>query len=283
MKQKSYNINLPILSRPPDAIAIDLDGTLLNSQTQISERNSRAIKKCLERGIPVVIATSRPARLLKRLLGVELMNRCSLVLQNGAIGIGAPPLSGRIKEIIPPKLTRDIIAAILKMEPEMHITVELEGYAFGTNHPRQPDELWNINSATPDMQLPLEIALLDEVTKIAAGGLKRDISHVADAISRRYDKSISVVPANEMTFLNITSKSANKPDTLRRLLMSRKISLDNVIAFGDDIPDVALLSACGIPIAVANAVPEVKAIAEYCTASNDEDGVAVALETILNF
>ncbi|MHB8104267.1 MAG: HAD hydrolase family protein, partial [Dehalococcoidales bacterium] len=118
MKQKSNKINLPVLRRPPDAIAIDLDGTLLNSQTQISARNSQAIKKCLERGIPIVIATSRPARLLRRLLGVELMNQCSLLIQNGAIGIGAPPLSGRIKEKIPSKLTRDVIASILEMEPE---------------------------------------------------------------------------------------------------------------------------------------------------------------------
>ncbi|MHB8104268.1 MAG: HAD hydrolase family protein, partial [Dehalococcoidales bacterium] len=163
-----------------------------------------------------------------------------------------------------------------------HITVELEGYAFGTNYPRQPDDLWKINSATPDMQLPLETALLDEVTKIAAGGLKRDISHVANAIAQRYGKSISVVPANGMTFLNITSKAATKPNTLRKLLRSKRISFDNVIAFGDDIPDVAMMSVCGFPIAVANAGPEVKAVTEYCTASNDEDGIAIALETILN-
>ncbi len=272
-----------MLRRPPDAIAIDLDGTLLNSQTQITARNSQAIKKCLGRGIPVVIATSRPARLLRRLLGAELMNLCSLVLQNGVIGIGAPPLAGHIKETIPPKLIREIIAAILEMEPEMHLTIELEGYEFGTNHPRQPDDLWKINSATPEMQLSLETALGEEITKIAAGGLNRDVSHVASAISQRFGKSISVIPANEMTFLNITSKAATKPDTLRRLLASQNISLDNVIAFGDDIPDVAMLAVCGIPIAVANAVPEVKAITEYCTASNDEDGIALALETILNF
>lgn len=274
-------IKLPVLSRPPDAIAIDLDGTLLNSQTQISARNSQAIQKCLARGIPIIIATSRPARLLKRLLGTELMNRCSLVIQNGAIGSGAPPLSGRVKEIVPTQLAKDVIANILKLEPEMRLTVELEGYAFGTNRPRQPDELWKTNSATPEMQWTLEKALLEEVTKIAAGGLGRNISHVAEAVSQRYNKTISVVPANDMTFLNITSKSATKPATMLRLLASNKLSLDNVIAFGDDIPDVDMLQACGIPIAVANAVPEVKAVTDYCTASNDADGVAIALEKIL--
>jgi Cof subfamily protein (haloacid dehalogenase superfamily) len=281
MKQQR-DIKLPVLSRLPNAIAIDLDGTLLNTQTQVSSRNLSAIIKCLERSIPIVIATSRPARLLRRLIGEELMNRCSLVFQNGAIGIGAPPLSGRIKEIISPEVMLTMIAAILEAEPEARLTIELEGYAFGTNRPRQPEELWRINSATPDMQLTLEEVINQEPTKLAVGGLERELSHIVQELSRYFGDVISVVPANDMTFLNITSKKATKPDTLRRLLMSHRLSLDNVIAFGDDVPDIDMMKACGISIAVANAVPEVKAVTRYRTASNDKDGVALALEKILN-
>jgi Cof subfamily protein (haloacid dehalogenase superfamily) len=281
MKQEP-DIRLPVLSRLPDAVAIDLDGTLLNSQTQISSRNSIVLEKCLVRGIPVVITTSRATRSVYRLLGAELTNRCSLVVQNGAIGIGAPPLTGHIKEIIPPGVMRAIISTILEMEPEAHLTIELEGYAFGTNRPRQPEELWQINSATPDMQLSLEDALSKEPSKMAVGGLGRDLSHIVQAVSLQFGDVISVVPANNLTFLNITSNKATKSDTLRRLLVSRQLSLDNVIAFGDDIPDVDMMKTCGIPVAVANAVPEVKAVTKYCTASNDEDGVALALEKILN-
>jgi Cof subfamily protein (haloacid dehalogenase superfamily) len=272
---------LPEFHKRPDAIALDLDGTLLDSQGRLSARSSRAIENCLQRGIPVVIATSRPARSVRRLIGAELMGRCSLVLQNGAIGIGVAPLNGKIKEIIPPELVREVIRTILDMEPEMRITIELEGYRFGTNSPREPASLWEVNSATPDMQLPLEFVLDDGPTKIAASGLNRDISHVARGISERFRDSISVVPTNDMTFLNITSKKATKPDTLKKLLDSRQIPMENVIAFGDDIPDIGLLEACGIPVAVANACPEVKASARYCTAANDEDGVAFVLEKIL--
>lgn len=281
MKQNKTAVNLPTLRHPPDAIAIDLDGTLLNNESTLSERNFKALEKCLAGGIPVVIATSRPARSVRRLVGTEIMSRCSLVLQNGAIGIGNPPLSGHIKEKIATELARDIITTISEIEPEIRITIELEGYGFGTNHPRNPDELWEVNSATPDMQLSLEKALTDEPTKIAAGGLNRKISHIANAISKRFGNDISVVPSNEMTFLNITSKTATKQDTLRRLLDSQNTSLDNVIAFGDDVPDIDMLSACGISIAVANAVPEVKEVADYCTASNDDDGVAIVLERII--
>jgi Cof subfamily protein (haloacid dehalogenase superfamily) len=280
-KQGKNQVILPEFHKRPGAITLDLDGTLLNSRGLLSVRNSKAIDECLQKGIPIVVATSRPARSVRRLIGAELMGRCSLVMQNGAIGIGVAPLSGNINEIIPSFLVRKIIDTILKREPEMHITVELEGYRFGTNNPRDPESLWEVNSATPDMQLPLEAVIDDGPTKIAAGGLNRDISHVADEISERYNDVISVVPTYDMTFLNITSKKATKPDTLHRLLSSQHISLENVIAFGDDIPDIGLLAACGISVAVANACPEVKAAARYCTAGNDDDGVAIVLEKIL--
>ena len=281
MKQNEAPLNLPVFTRPPDAVAIDLDGTLFDSRTQLSERNRNAIDECIARGIPIIIATSRPARSVRRFLGEELMDNCSLVLQNGTIARAVPPLSGYIKETLSPELTRQIIEVVLELEPDMRITVELEGYEFGTNRPRDPDELWAVNSATPDMQLSLEAALAGSPTKIAGGGLGRDLSHVANAVSRQFGDSVSVIPADAMTFLNIISINASKPEALRKLLGSQKLSLDNVVAFGDDIPDVGLLTACGIPIAVANAVPEVMAVARYTTASNDDDGVAVALEIML--
>jgi Cof subfamily protein (haloacid dehalogenase superfamily) len=274
-------LNLPTFESTPGAVAIDLDGTLLNSRSQLSERNRLALDGCIARGIPIIIATSRPARTTRRLFGDELLNRCSLVLMNGAFARAAPPLSGIIRETLPSAVIKDIIRLTLDMEPEARVTLELDGYEFGTNRPRDPDELWKVNAATPDMQLSLEQALSGSPSKIAVGGLGRDLSTVADEISRQFGDLLSVVPANERTFLNITSTRATKPETLRRLLYSRQISMSDVVAIGDDIPDLGMLIACGISIAVANAVPEVMAAAKYQTANNDDDGVAIVLEWIL--
>ena len=81
--------------------------------------------------------------------------------------------------------------------------------------------------------------------------------------------------------INIVSTKTSKPSALQRLLDSQQISLGDIVAFGDDIPDVGMLEACGVSIAVANAVPEVKAVANYQTASNDDDGIAIVLEQML--
>jgi Cof subfamily protein (haloacid dehalogenase superfamily) len=273
--------SLPEFTSPPDAVAIDLDGTLFDSNTCLSKRNREALERCISQSIPVVIATSRPVRSVLRFCGEELVNACSRILQNGAIAIAAPPLSGEFREPLTSELAHEIIDFILEIEPEMHITVEMEGYEFGTNTPREPDSLWEINSATPEMQLTIETALTRTPAKIAAGGLSRDIYHVAESLIDNFRDHISVVPVNDKTFLNITSKKATKPNALRKLLGSQQERLENVVAFGDDYPDLDMLEICGISIAVANAIPELKAAARFHTASNDDDGVAVALERML--
>lgn len=63
---------LPFFPKVPKAIAIDLDGTLLDSQTRLSPRSRLALENCLELGIPVIIATSRPARIFKRIFPEDL-------------------------------------------------------------------------------------------------------------------------------------------------------------------------------------------------------------------
>lgn len=274
-------MNLPTFSIPPRAIAIDLDGTLLNSQTLISGRNRRAVEACLEQGIPVIIATQRAARTVRRILGEELCDRCSLVLLGGALAIAAPPLSGYFREIIVPALAKNIIEVILDTEPGVRIIAETGGYQFGTNKPLDTDKLWIVHAATPDMQLPLDLALADGSVKIAVDGQNHNLSCVITAISQQFGNSISVIPSNGNTFLNITNSEASKPKALKRLLNSKQISVDDMVAIGDDIPDLDMLATCGISIAMGNAVPEVKATTSYQTASNDKDGVAIVLEKIL--
>jgi Cof subfamily protein (haloacid dehalogenase superfamily) len=274
------SLKLPEFKTLPRAIAIDLDGTLLDSRTQLSERNRRALERCIERGIPVVIATSRPARIFNRIFPTDLVEKCSYVLMNGAVAKGNPPLSGYIKETLPDTVLRGIIDCALGFDPSCHITLEIEGYEFAVNWEVDYSILWQRNSATPEMVLTLEEGLKRQSCKVALSG--KDISGLAESLTERFGSSLSVVVAKlGSPLLNITAKTATKPFALRRLLTPHGISLDEVLAFGDDLPDVGMLLACGIPVAMANAFPEVKTICRYHTASNDEDGVALVLEKML--
>lgn len=272
---------LPVFHKMPGAVAIDLDGTLLNSDTELSERSRNAIEACLTQGIPVVIATSRALRTVQRITGDSLWGRCSLILMNGALALGMPPLSGEFREQLPPEIARNAIDLMMSMGPDARLTIELEGWEFGTNWNSSPEELWQRNAATQDMVLTLEEAMVRGPAKIAASRMGKDVSDLANALSQQFGDMISVIPANDMTFLNIVSIRTSKSEALRKLLLSRDIPLEEVLAFGDDVPDIDLLAACGIPVAMANSVPELRMITRYITASNDEDGVAVVLEKML--
>lgn len=274
-------LRLPVFHELPRAVAIDLDGTLLNSETKLSERNRTAIEACLTRGIPVVIATSRPARTIRRVIGDSLWDKCSLIIMNGAMAWGVPPLSGEFREPFPPEIARGAIGLLMNMGPDVRLYIELEGWEFGTNWNSSPEELWQRNAATQDMVLTLDEALVRGPVKIAASRMGKDVSDLANAVSQQFGDMVSVIPANDMTLLNIVSIRTSKSEALRKLLLSRDILLDDVLAFGDDIPDIDLLAACGIPVVMANSVPEVRAVTRYTTASNDEDGVAIVLEKML--
>jgi Cof subfamily protein (haloacid dehalogenase superfamily) len=274
-------INIPTFDRIPGAIAVDLDGTLLNSRTQLSVRNRVAIRGCVARGIPVIIVTSRPIRTLRRLVGHDLANICSLVVMNGAVALAAHPLSGEFREVLPARAARGIVDLLVSIEPEVRVTVEIEGWEFGANWTADAEMLWRFNAATPDMVMPVDEALTRNTAKIAASRGGGDVSDLAVEVSRQYSDVVSVVPANGMTFLNILSIRASKSAALRHLLLSREIAMDDVLAFGDDIPDVDLLASCGTAVAMANAVPEVLSLCRYSTTGNDNDGVAVVLERVL--
>ena len=274
-------MNIPTFDRIPGAIAVDLDGTLLTNRAQLSERNCMAVRGCVARGIPVVIATSRPIRTLRRLVGNDLTNICSLVVMNGAVALTTPPLSGEFREVLPTGVARGIVDLLVGMGPEVRVTVEIEGWEFGANWAADADTLWRFNAATPDMVMSVDEALSRNPAKIAASRGGSNVSALAAEVSRRYDDIVSVVPANGMTFLNILSIRASMSGALRHLLLSREIAMADVLAFGDDIPDVDLLASCGTAVAMANAVPEVLSLCRYSTTSNYDDGVAVVLERVL--
>ncbi len=272
---------LPSFEVLPRAIAVDLDGTLLNSQAQLSERNRRALEDCIAAGLPVIMATSRPARVLNRVLPAELTDMCSVVIMNGAVARGNPPLFGYFREALPEHVCRRIIEVASGHYQPVRITIEIDGYEFGANWTADPATLWQRNRATPDMALPVEEALKRQPVKIAVSCPGGDNHRLADRLRESLGDAVSIVPSiYGVPLLNVTSPRATKPAALERLLGPAGISLKDVVAFGDDLPDIDMLRQCGVSVAMANAHAEVKAVCRFGTVSNDEDGVAIVLEKL---
>jgi hydroxymethylpyrimidine pyrophosphatase-like HAD family hydrolase len=275
-------LKIPFFENLPAALVFDLDGTLLNNRLEISPRTRIALERCLDKGFPVIVATSRAERSVIRRFDQDLFKRCSMVLSNGALARGVHPLGGHVDFPMPPDLALAVVRLILEIEPSTQITVEIMGLEFGMN--RRPDAatLWAVNSSTPEMLLSMEQAIARSPRKIAAGGLGKELTGLVRALNEKFGGRIEVIPSNDCSFLNIVMAGVSKSKALAALLISGDIALKDVMAFGDDYPDLDMLTACGYSVAMANASPEIKAAAKFQTLSNNEEGVAVVLERMLN-
>ncbi|UCD09541.1 MAG: HAD hydrolase family protein, partial [Dehalococcoidales bacterium] len=204
-------MNLPDFDRLPDAVALDLDGTLFNGNEEISPRNRAALERCIEAGIPVILATSRPARSFQRSFPHDLSERCSQILTNGSVVIGKTPLSGSIKEAIPEAALRKVVEISQEVYPDAWLILEIEGYEFGANWTEFPETLWNRNSATPEMLLSIEEAIDKQPSKIVIGGIGNEILPIMDILKEEVSDTTSIVPAlTWYQILNINCSGVNK-------------------------------------------------------------------------
>lgn len=244
-------------------IALDLDGTLFRSDGFISQRTLSAISRCSQDGIRVVIVTARPPRSITRMLPKDFP-RCLWICYHGAEVWDGDTLLA--EDHIRPESIQEIIACIQNVAPEAHIYVESYGRLV-TNKPIDyPTEhtvvnlmsLGNITAAKILFELP-EISNINEI-----------IDHLPMACK--------LVKCTIGGFGEIVSESASKVRSLTMLLADWELSFQDVIAFGDDLPDAEMLALSGIGVAMGNATPEVKSVADRITLSNDEDGIAVILE-----
>ena len=205
----------------------------------------------------------------------------SLVHLSGAAALGRDPLAGKYNWGIDPgeaQLCWDIVSA---SPLPSRMTVELHGRRFAVSDESDADELWTFNTATPDMIVSLEEALASNPAKVSVNGIGNDLGPIVHELRSKLSEDTVVVPAVGNSFINVHSRQVTKSGAVAALLESKDIPLSDVLSFGDDYPDVDLMLNTGWPVAVANAIPEVRYAARFETASNDEDGVAQVLEEFI--
>lgn len=266
--------------RIPGAVALDLDGTALNSASRMSSRTTRAVLGLIDLGVPVIIATARPERVVPVLVGPEIAARSSLVHMSGAAAVGRYPLSGQAWNPIDPGQARLAWEIVMSSKESPRMVIEVDGRRFAVNDESDAQELWMFNAATPDMLLSYEEALASGPAKVSVNGLGNDLSAVVARLVAELAPDTTVIPAVDNAFINVQSDKATKSGAVLELIAPSGIDLEDILSFGDDLPDIDLLRNTGWPVAVENAIPEVKQAARFLTASNDDDGVAVVLEKL---
>jgi hydroxymethylpyrimidine pyrophosphatase-like HAD family hydrolase len=255
-------------------VALDLDGTLLDTDDRVSEANARAVARVRERGIIVVLATSRWYELARR-NAEELGVSAPLICHNGALVRTLTDGRDLLRLEIPPEPALDVVRFIDAAGYTAITTVGDVAYVRWWE-PLDPSRL--LPGMRPaDRHAPF-------VGKGASSFLvfgEEGADAVFEAFAEKYRGVLNVAKGGSETYppyLNIVHAEADKGRALALVCKHLGVRAQEVMAMGDAGPDVSMLEFAGLGVAVGNAAPEVKAAADVVAPPNTEDGVAWALE-----
>jgi Cof subfamily protein (haloacid dehalogenase superfamily) len=254
--------------------AIDLDGTLLRSDGMISQRSRNAIRAVRDRGVVVVIVTARgPASVtgLAREAGIEGSAVCS----NGGLIVDLATGAIVRERLLETATAIQLVHALRERLPGIVFAVEHEAFAHEDGF-----SAWDWQPP-PGTRVADALELLeDPATKIILRHTGHEVEMVA-AVARELAGDSATVVQSSGEAVEVTAVGVNKAAGLADVADEHDIDAADVIAFGDFLNDVPMLAWAGRGVAVANAHPEVLAIADEVTASNDDDGVAIVLESLV--
>ena len=265
------------LSPPVEAIVLDLDGTLLNSSRRVSPTNLAAILGCHRQGIHIIIATARPPRAVHRLLPPSLLTLGYLVYYNGAL-ITHPGLGFREHHAIPAGIAQRMAGFLMGREPSAVLTYEVDDRWYSLS-PLSAEEGAVFGVGNGD-KFP-EVLAADEFWTIAPTKMVVSRFRLWRELAAEFPDHAHVVATDGGQLIQIMARSVSKDLAVHRVLANLQIAPAAAMVFGDDHNDAGLFSLCGFPVAMANAVPELKRVAWFETTSNDGDGVAVAINRFI--
>ncbi|MDO7905221.1 HAD family hydrolase [Paenibacillus sp. JX-17] len=252
-------------------IIIDLDGTLLSSTKEISNRNKQAILDCAERGMKFIFATARPPRAVKLFMKEELLKIGSFIYYNGAYMECRH--TGIIKHLpIEAEVTAEILDYCLAYNPDLDLSLEVKDEWLSLRE-YDAETLMRVKGK-PVVKSREELGGL-EASKILFSG---DVDMVS--FQERFNRKVNILVTDQAKLVQISSLQASKERAAAVLGEAMNISLGNTMVFGDDWNDIGLFETCGWPVAMGNAIDELKLRSKEITATNDHDGVAEVLERL---
>ena len=263
------------------AIATDLDGTLLRTDKSVSTRTRDAVNAAEDAGLLVVIATGRPPRWIAPVIE-QLGERGLVVCANGA-AVYDPSRHELVSCVeLGTQVTESLIDDLQAVFPDAVLGVE-QGFDFAVDDSIERSALELAGSWQLDgLRLgPIRSFLDQPVLKLIVRLPHPAPPGTADAVQAVVGDRALVTHSIDESFLELSHPSIHKAATVERLLIESGIAAHEVVAFGDMPNDLELIRWAGLGVAVANADPRVRAVADEVTASNEDDGVAMVIERIL--
>lgn len=285
-------------------IAIDLDGTLLNSYGEISPRNLEAIKKAKEKGIKVVIASGRVIKSVENIAN-ELDIDKKIICGNGAIiydrekkEIEYDKFLGKQKTLQIMKICEEnsIYYNVYTTRGIMGKSLNYNLLFYNHENSKKPESKQTKINIVQDMYSYIENSENDDYLKINIADNNKiifdniikklknikdvdvlDVSHMAKKFIEHGGEMVPI----EYYYTEVSSNNVNKWIAIEKLIQQYDIKPEEVIAIGDNVNDIEMIENAGVGVVMGNGAPYIKEKANLVVSNNDEDGVAEAIEKLL--
>jgi Cof subfamily protein (haloacid dehalogenase superfamily) len=267
-------------------IALDVDGTLLDSRWQVPEANRVAIEQAIARGIEVALVTGRRFEFARPVIAA-LPEPLTLIVNNGAL---VKSRQGRtlVSRLLPSDVARQVLEATHPFRDTAAVVfdrvregqVVVERIAWEGRRSR--------SYALRDREFvsevaPLEACLVEDPIQVMFNGpvaLMRELLGTLRGlpIVDRFAISVTEYESRDFAMVDIVRAGCSKGAALVAWTARQGLTRDEIMAVGDNLNDREMLEFAGCPVVMGNAVPELKAAGWPVTHTNDEAGVAAAIE-----
>ena len=270
-------------------IALDLDGTLLDSQKRLSEANRATLEDAAAKGVHIVPTTGRFFGMMPQAVRDLPFVRYAITI-NGAQVYDRETDTAIVREEIPLDMALDIISFLDGYDViydcyrsnwgwmTESLQAKAENYATDAHYLKMVREFRN---PVPELKEYLKSTAAEgDVQKVMLFARNTPGSEsVTKAITAAVAERFPSIKATSSTWnnLELNIATAHKGNSLKRFAEHLGYTLDNCMALGDGTNDLSMIEAAGLGVAMANAHPLVLAAADLVTATNDEDGVAKAI------
>ena len=274
-------------------IALDLDGTLLDSEKRLSEVNREALARAAEKGALIVPTTGRFFGMMPSAVRDLPFVRYAITI-NGAQVYDRETDTAIVRDEIPLDMALGVMEVLDRYDVIYDCYRQNWGWMTAALQDKAADYATNehylkmvreFRKPVPELKQHLrETAADGDVQKIMLFAPNSQVSglssQVLESITAEIKEKFPDIKVTSSTWNNIelNIKTAHKGNALRHFAKCLGFGLENCMAFGDGMNDFTMVEAAGLGVAMANAEPEVKRVAKWIAPSNDENGVAKGID-----
>lgn len=262
-------------------ICIDIDGTLLNDNKEISKENIEAIKKAAGKGIKIALITGRMPAATES-IAKKLQVPCILACNAGTCIVE----DKRCESVayLSVKAMKEVYQVVRKFEVPLWIFRERQWFVTKMDSYIQ-EEMDKVHCIPELVDVDVLAGRWEKEhtgpNKVLVGAKPEMIQAVYEELKKEKIQEVDMACSAEI-FLEIFPKGINKGKALLLICDKMEINQKEVIAFGDQELDIPMVEAAGVGVAMGNAIEELKQKADFVTKTNNEAGIAYALDYFIN-